>query len=206
MDQSVLDALARWPDVPAVYGWLSLSARGKWRLHPDGHAVQGGLGESIENKQISRFIDRNYTHDAQGQWFFQNGPQRVFVRIDSAPLVVSVDDASGTLTSHNGLPIDKVEYWLIDAGGRLFFKSSLGAGEIVDKDLARLADSLLTGDGLTLIDWWSNSTQPETTIHDPRASFSAFKNPIRLERLKTADQASVAERLGFIANPQPAAL
>jgi len=29
MDQSVLDAQIRWPDVPAAYGWLSLSARGE---------------------------------------------------------------------------------------------------------------------------------------------------------------------------------
>ena len=33
MDPSVLNALERWPEVPAVYGWLSLSARGDWRLH-----------------------------------------------------------------------------------------------------------------------------------------------------------------------------
>ena len=28
MDESVIRALAKWPNVPAVYGWLSLSRRG----------------------------------------------------------------------------------------------------------------------------------------------------------------------------------
>ena len=44
MDQSVLDAVKRWPDVPAVYGWLSLTARGEWKLHPLGDAQDGGAG------------------------------------------------------------------------------------------------------------------------------------------------------------------
>ncbi|MGB3277244.1 MAG: DUF2946 family protein, partial [Castellaniella sp.] len=30
MDDQVLAAMARWPNVPAVHGWLSLTARGQW--------------------------------------------------------------------------------------------------------------------------------------------------------------------------------
>lgn len=200
MDKSVLDALARWPDVPAVYGWLSLSARGQWRLHPDGQAILGGAGESIENKQILRFIDRNYTHDSEGRWFFQNGPQRVFVRIDAAPLVIAVDDARGVLTSHNGHLIETVDFWLIDDDGHLFLQSTQGAGQIVDKDLVRLVDTLLTTEGTSLLDWWSQSGQTETSIHDPNGHFGACLQPIKLERLK--DGQAAAPRLGFMANPQ----
>ncbi|WZB62090.1 DUF2946 family protein [Achromobacter xylosoxidans] len=50
------DAIARWPDVPAAYGWLSLDARGRWRFHPQGLSAQGGPGESITNPQILDFI------------------------------------------------------------------------------------------------------------------------------------------------------
>jgi hypothetical protein len=32
------------------------------------------------------FIQRNYDHDAQGQWFFQNGPQRVYVELEATPM------------------------------------------------------------------------------------------------------------------------
>lgn len=200
MDKAVQDALARWPDVPAVFGWLSLTARGQWRLHPDGQAVLGGPGESIENKQILRFIDRNYTHDSQGRWFFQNGPQRVFVRIDSAPLVVAVDDARGVLSSHNGQDIEQLDFWLIDCDGRLYFQSPTGPGEIVDKDLGRLVETLITSDGLSLLDWWSHSSQTQTAVHDPRAHFGVCTQPKRLERLEHG--LAAATPLGFIANPQ----
>ena len=41
MDESVIRAMDRWPDVPAVYGWLELDVRGRWRLR--GEPVRGGL-------------------------------------------------------------------------------------------------------------------------------------------------------------------
>jgi alpha-L-fucosidase len=160
----------------------------------------GGAGESIENKQILRFINRNYSHDAEGRWFFQNGPQRVFVRIDAAPLVIAVDDAHGVFNSHNGHLIEKIDFWLIDDDGHLFFQSSSGAGQIVDKDLTRLVDTLLTTQGTSLLDWWSQSSQTETTLHDPKGHFGVCVQPVVLERLKIGQTA--AARLGFIANPQ----
>ena len=114
MDQSVLDAQIRWPDVPAAYGWLSLSARGEWRLHPLGDAAAGGPGQGISNAQILSFIGRNYASESTGEWFFQNGPQRVYVRLDAAPFIVRVDPSNGTLVSHNGYTIQRVTKWLLD--------------------------------------------------------------------------------------------
>ncbi|MBP7581842.1 MAG: DUF2946 family protein, partial [Vogesella sp.] len=32
MDALVLAAMDKWPNVPAVYGWLRLDARGQWWL------------------------------------------------------------------------------------------------------------------------------------------------------------------------------
>ncbi len=89
MDQAVLDALQRWPDVPAVYGWLSLDKRGRWRLHPD-----QGAAQAITNPQILAFMDRNYAADAAGCWFFQNGPQRVYVDLLGAPYILRLDDSA----------------------------------------------------------------------------------------------------------------
>lgn len=88
MDTSVIDAIKRWPNVPAAWGWLSLTCRGEWRLHPLGDAAEGGPGESITNEQITGFINRNYLGDNQGQWLFQNGPQKVYVRLDSTPYIL----------------------------------------------------------------------------------------------------------------------
>src|SRR4051812_27023912 len=78
MDEIVARSLARWPNVPAVYGWLALDRRGNWRIK----------GERIGNAALRDFIARNYLADERGCWFFQNGPQRVFVALAYTPLVV----------------------------------------------------------------------------------------------------------------------
>src|ERR1700693_3246190 len=71
MDEVVLRAIQKWPNVPSVYGWLSLDRRGNWSIK----------GEHIANPAIASFIGRNYARDEKGRWYFQNGPQRVFVTL-----------------------------------------------------------------------------------------------------------------------------
>ena len=83
MDQAVIRALAKWPGVPAVYGWLALDERGNWLLRG---ASAGGFGP-IGNAALREFIGRNYARDPRGCWYFQNGPQRVYVRLACAPFV-----------------------------------------------------------------------------------------------------------------------
>ena len=78
MDEIVARSMARWPNVPAVYGWLQLDRRGNWRIK----------GERIANAALREFIARNYQADERGCWYFQNGPQRVFVELAYTPLVV----------------------------------------------------------------------------------------------------------------------
>jgi hypothetical protein len=78
MDAAVIAAMAKWPNVPAVYGWLSLTARGEWRLK----------GERVQHGGLAAFFGRNYGHDEQGRYFVQNGPQRIYVELQSAPYVV----------------------------------------------------------------------------------------------------------------------
>ncbi|MCG9116126.1 DUF2946 family protein [Laribacter hongkongensis] len=76
MDAIVQQAMARWPDVPDVYGWLARDGRGRWLIR----------GERLEHAATLEFILRNYQPDERGAWFFQNGPQRVFVSLATAPL------------------------------------------------------------------------------------------------------------------------
>ena len=170
MDKDVLAAMARWPDVPDVYGWLSLSEQGQWRLHPDGDPQ--APGELIDNQQILRFIDRNYSGDALGRWFFQNGPQRVFVRLDAAPLILHTmapewpsalreqtdalrvagkpTHAPIALYTHNGLPISSLDSWWLDTDGRLFVQTGQGPGLIAGRDLPSVLDALITQEGQPL--------------------------------------------------------
>ena len=79
MDDIVRAAMDKWPDVPVCYGWLKMDSRGRWFV-PSG---------PLTNSAISKFIGRNYENDALGNWFFQNGPQRVFVELEAAPWVWS---------------------------------------------------------------------------------------------------------------------
>lgn len=151
MDEDVRKSLARWPNVPAAYGWLSLSPRGEWRFHPGGGAYSGGPGEPIGNTRIQAFMSRNYTHDDAGRWFFQNGPQRVYVRVDAAPLIVR-RTADARLLTHTGAAFGPVTHWVIDDMGRLYAQSAVGPGTIDDRDLAATCESLLLEDGAPAID------------------------------------------------------
>ncbi len=108
MDEIVKAAMAKWPNVPAVYGWLELTARGEWRIK----------GEPIDNASIRDFIARNYAHDDHGNWFFQNGPQRVFVSLEATPLIYRLDE-SGRLQAHTGTRPRELRGVFADPEGRL---------------------------------------------------------------------------------------
>src|SRR5690606_19718277 len=101
----------------AVRGWMSLSEHGQWRLHPIGDAWQAGgrgdrslsPGEPIHNTQLRAFIDRNYACDDEGRWFFQNGPQRVYMGLDAAPFILHTGSTPSTLFTHNGLGVGRID-------------------------------------------------------------------------------------------------
>jgi hypothetical protein len=121
MDRSVLAALAKWPNVPDVFGWLSLTARGEWRIR----------GEPIGNAAIRAFVSRNYASDNKGRWYFQNGPQRVFVTLDAMPWVIRV---SNGLSTHTGVPVHACTAAVLLDDGRIVLQTDLGAGIVDDRD------------------------------------------------------------------------
>jgi hypothetical protein len=217
MDQSVLDALKRWPNVPAVYGWLSLSARGDWRLHPLGDAQTGGPGEGITNPQILGFMGRNYASEANGKWFFQNGPQRVYVRLDAAPYIVHIEPETADLVTHNGRIIEHVLAWFTDEMGQMYAQTDVGAVRIDDRDLIALAQVLKTPDGLNFLDALEQDTLEQDTIQnsstydkkkshlfsDPGGQYRALNTPVPCHRIS---QEALADRLGFVKNPQAATI
>ena len=208
MDQSVLDAIARWPTVPAVTGWLSLDCRGLWRLHPMGDATTGGVGETITNEQILRFIDRNYSHDARGAWYFQNGPQRVYTRLDACPYILRYDPAAAAITTHNGLTVTRITHWIADDAGNLYASTDLGPGRIDDRDLAALADVLVDAQANTLLELLEDLsliTGPgvaKPQLHAQVTPHGAVGSPVaQAAPLSLCALADVPGRMGFIANP-----
>ena len=125
--------IARWPDVPAVYDWLALDRRGNWLLREG----EGGAFGRIGNAALRDFIARNYAADDRGCWFFQNGPQRVFVRLAYTPLVVRHDGTG--LVDHCGRAVQAAGFFLDDEGSILVLNQH-GIGLLDDRDLAQFAD------------------------------------------------------------------
>jgi len=143
-DPEVLRAMAKWPDVPAMFGWLRLDPRGNWLLidrgRPDFNEETHGAGSPITNQAIVDFIGRNYGHDVSGRWFWQNGPQRVFVTLDRAPWVVRVigSGAGAQLFTHTGTPFEGVRRAAFGPAGELLLGADSGCGAVHDLDACNL--------------------------------------------------------------------
>lgn len=127
MDEIVARSLAKWPNVPAVYGWLELDRRGNWLIQ----------GQRITNQALREFIGRNYAADTEGRWYFQNGPQRVYVKLAYTPWVVHYE--GDQLSDQCGRPF-RVEEVLLDDEGSLLMRGPQGIALLDDRDLERHAD------------------------------------------------------------------
>jgi hypothetical protein len=136
MDDSVIRAMARWPKVPAVYGWLSLDRRGRWCLR----------GEPVTHRGAIEFMNRNYDCTDNGQWYFQNGPQRVFVDLDYTPWVFSLD-GSRDLADHTGTMVSRVRGAWLDEAGNLLLLGERGIGLLCDRDLETISNDFCHPDG-----------------------------------------------------------
>ena len=135
MDEAVIRSMARWPDVPDVYGWLALDRRGNWLVKG-----AGGVFGRIANAALNDFISRNYRHDDAGRWFFQNGPQRVFVNLHHMPLVYRLEQLAGRLSAHTGASARCVHALWLDDAGAMIVETDLGAGVLDDRDLAQAVE------------------------------------------------------------------
>ena len=150
MDEIVEAALRKWPNVPHCYGWLALDARGNWYMRDERIQAAGPFpqvkGSRIEHPKLLGFIERNYAHDEGGAWFFQNGPQRVYVELEAAPWVWRVQDAPGwPLESHTGRGARLQQCWL-DEAGRLFLSTDIGHGIVHTLDMGVAAQAVEAGD------------------------------------------------------------
>lgn len=151
MDDIVRQAMAKWPHVPHCAGWLGLDARGNWYLRdaaaqalgPFAGGVPGARGALLRHDKLIEFIGRNYDVDADGQWYFQNGPQRVFVELEASPWVWRLHD-DGCVVSHTGRPAQACQMWL-DETGRVYLFTDLGLGLVHSQDVALAADAVAQG-------------------------------------------------------------
>lgn len=154
MDAIVEAALRKWPRVPHCHGWLALDARGDWYMRDERTQAAGPFprpkGSRIEHRKLREFIERNYGHDEAGAWYFQNGPQRVYVELEAAPWVwrvsAALEGGAGWLVhSHTGLTAEVQGSWL-DESGRLFLAADLGLGLVHTQDMGVAAQAVEAGD------------------------------------------------------------
>ena len=155
MDDIVKQALAKWPNVPHCYGWLGLDARGNWYMRDDAAQAAGRFsggsrqskGSLLKHEKLIDFIQRNYASDAQGQWFFQNGPQRVYVELEVTPWVWRISalyDGTLSVAAHDGQRV-KVVSCVLDELGRAYLETDRGFGLVHTQDVEYVADALGSG-------------------------------------------------------------
>ena len=151
MDEIVKAALKKWPNVPHCYGWLALDARGDWYMRDERIQHAGPFpqvkGSRIQHEKLREFIERNYLHDDAGCWFFQNGPQRVYVELEAAPWIWRLQ-ADGTrigVRSHTGQAV-RAEQACVDEQGRLFLATDLGFGLVHTADMEVAARAVESGE------------------------------------------------------------
>lgn len=191
MDEIVLAAMARWPNVPSVYNWLRLDCRGHYAIK----------GERISNPTIQSFIARNYAHDDSGRWYFQNGPQRVFVALAYTPFALRSNAQAGFgLVTHTGRPIEAPHAALLDETSALLVAFEDTVGVIHDLDLVEVIGWLCDPTGKALGDGDVESLLAGDE-HGPTPYLALGRARIPVKRIA---RASVATRFGFDPDPQPA--
>jgi len=184
--------MAKWPSVPNVFGWLQLDRRGNWLIK----------GERIANTGVTDFIGRNYAGDEQGRWFFQNGPQRVFVELEYTPFVVrTAGDASTALETHIGQPIAKVSGVWVDDSGSLLLRWGTGVGVLNDRDLARVAGLFTDLHGKPISDTLlARAFDTEARRHATGVYVTYADKHVPVGRIRAGE---VAQKFGFDPAPRP---
>lgn len=186
MDEIVMAAMRKWPNVPDAYHWLSLDRRGTWLLK----------GDRISNAAVVDFIGRNYSRDESGCWFFQNGPQRVFVTLALTPWILRLE-SSGSLVTHTGRTVDSVQGAWCDTEGDLLLLTEHGIGTVDDRDLPALAQRLVDQSGSPLS---NDAFEAWMAGGCARVSLVFGGIPIPVGRIASAE---IAGRFGFRPSPTP---
>ena len=195
MDDIVKQAMTKWPNVPHCYGWLALDARGSWRMRDEPTQQANLPGDRLNNAALLAFINRNYAADERGCWYFQNGPQRVYVNLETTPYVARTDPAQG-LVVQTGEALGPLDKAYMTAAGALIVQAGGKLAQVDDRDVAQLIaamemDGAAVGDE-DLLAWLETGTGT--------MSLRVAETRIEVERLPDGD---VGQHFGFVAMPQP---
>lgn len=191
--------MLKWPNVPAVFGWLALDRRGNWliRTSPQGDIADPAMAfERIGNAAVNEFIGRNYARDGEDRYYFQNGPQRVYVALDYTPYVYRLDEGGSAFVAHTGAPAGVVKRAFFDEEGSLVLSAALGVGVVLDRDLAATLERFSDRAGRPL--------DGETLFRRVHAGERLAARLMGVEVAVSSVRArEVPSRFGFVARPEP---
>ena len=187
--------MAKWPDVPHCYGWLALDARGSWRMRDERAQHMGLAGDKVIQVALLSFINRNYEVDERGCWYFQNGPQRVYLNLEATPFIARTDPEHG-LVLQTGELLARLHRVFMTETGELIVDSDGKIAQVDDRDVAQLMSAIEVNGAQAsdeeLMGWLENG-HGELTIR-----YKAHLTP--LERIKRDD---VPEFFRFTRLPVP---
>ena len=194
MDDLVKQSLVKWPNVPHCYGWLGLDARGHWRMRDQQAQQQLLPGDKIAHVALLGFINRNYDEDERGCWFFQNGPQRVYLNLEATPYIARSDPQHGFVLQ-TGAPLVQVEQAYLCDNGTLILRNGKIVAQVDDRDMAQVLAALrIDGQAASdeaLLAWLETGRGSLTLLHGGQE--------IAVQAL---DYASVPQTFGFQRTPQ----
>jgi hypothetical protein len=118
MDEQVIRSLVKWPAVPVCHGWLAFDRRGTWRMRNEYAQANRLPGDAINHEGLIHFIERNWAHTESGEWFFQNGPQRVYVDLGYTPFIARIYPSNNglLLRTTDGQEIHPIDIYLDESG------------------------------------------------------------------------------------------
>jgi len=193
MDDIVLQAMAKWPNVPHCYGWLALDARGSWRMRDEAAQRADAPGDKLTNTALVGFINRNYLCDERGCWYFQNGPQRVYVNLEATPFIARTDPQQG-LVLQTGQPIGAIDQAFMTDTGAIVVRAGDVLAQIDDRDMAQVLQ-MMTLDGRPLADdallGWLDKAGGKLALRWQ-------ERDVAVERLAAQE---AAQRFGYVQRP-----
>jgi hypothetical protein len=196
MDDIVKQALAKWPNVPHCYGWLGLDARGNWRMRDERAQHLNLPGDKLTHGALVAFIVRNYAADERGCWYFQNGPQRVYVQLEATPYIVRTDPAHGWAL-HTGAALGGIDEAVLAETGALVLRSGDVVAQLDDRDFAHVLPQLqMNGepvDDEALLAWLEGDESPPAAL-----TLCERGRQISVQRMAGAD---LPARFGYVSVP-----
>ncbi len=193
MDDIVKQAMAKWPNVPHCYGWLALDARGNWRMRDEAAQRANAPGDKLANPTLVGFINRNYGHDDKGNWYFQNGPQRVYVNLEATPYIARTDPAQGFVLQ-TGQAMPALDAAFMTEAGAVVLQSGEFVAQLDDRDVAQVLSRMeINGKAASdeaIVAWLEDDAEELTLV--------AGSQRVRVERLVSD---ALPRRFGYVQLP-----